>query len=184
MQSARTQPSALIQFDGASRGNPGRGASACVLFMGEGEGEGRAVPRVEHARAFIHHGRVTNNEAEYMGCIGGLRLALAHGLEKGILRIEGDSKLVIEHLFGSYKCRAPNLMKYYHQALELIKRFTHVEGVWIPREKNSLADSLCNVALNKRVSLRESMFAVTAFDVSEHLKSKFPGFDIVVETKK
>ena len=177
MQSAR---SAIIQFDGASRGNPGRGASACVLFFCVGAA---GAARVEHARAFMHHGRVTNNEAEYMGCIGGLRLALAHGLEKGILRIEGDSKLVIEHLFGSYKCRAPNLMKYYHQALELIKRFAHVEGVWIPREKNTLADSLCNVALNKRVSLRESMFAVTAFDVSEHLKSKFPGFDIVVETK-
>jgi len=164
-----------IQFDGASRGNPGRGASACVLFINGNDGV-----RSEVDRAFVQHGKVTNNEAEYMGCIGGLRLAIANGLEGGLLRVEGDSKLVIEHLFGGYKCRAPNLMKYYHQALALIRRFSHVEGIWIPRERNARSDGLCNVALNKRTCLKERMFEVEEFDVTRHLHDKFPGFEIIL----
>jgi len=166
----------LLQFDGASRGNPGRGASACTLSLMSKDG-----PR-EIDRAFMYHrGIVTCNAAEYMGCIGALRLALDNGLDGGIIRVEGDSKLIIEHLFGNYKCRSRNLMNYYHEAMAIISKFKHVEGIWIPREKNGRADALCNIALNKSLCHKESMFAVNTFNLQKHLEHKFPGFGFGVE---
>jgi probable phosphoglycerate mutase len=126
-----------ITFDGASRGNPGPGSSAAVLWQGGARVGERAVKHPRH---------VTNNEAEYGGLLVGLELARDHGVET--LAVEGDSKLVIEHVFGTWKCKCPRLMPLRQRARDLVGAFKSVSGRWIPRERNGAADALCNAALD------------------------------------
>jgi ribonuclease HI len=131
----------LLQFDGASRGNPGFGSSAAVL-----SDQGKQI-NVCYKRL---PGKVTNNQAEYMGLLSGLKMALHLGITE--LQVEGDSKLVIEHLFGSWECKHPRIVPYYQEARKLLKRFNFINGRWIPREQNKDADSYCNLALDRNVS--------------------------------
>lgn len=130
----------ILRFDGASRGNPGRGSCAAVLFDKDTiEGQVyKALP-----------GMVTNNEAEYMGLIAGLKYLQNLKIEE--VQIEGDSKLVIEQIFGSWQCKHPRLKPYYQMVKELLKSFKFINGRWIPREQNNVADSYCNRALDEKL---------------------------------
>lgn len=131
-----------IRFDGASRGNPGRAASAAVLWNPSGE--------QVHCVYRSHSKPMTCNVAEYLGLIAGLRLALDNGVRRII--VEGDSKLVIEQVFGKWECRHVGLRSLHHTARELVGRFDAVVGRWIPREKNGDADKYSNHALNTNTS--------------------------------
>jgi len=134
---------AILRFDGASRGNPGKGASAAVLFDRDG-----AVLQ----QAFQRHGRpVTNNEAEYSGLLAGLNMAHHVGVRR--LTVEGDSKLVIEQVFGKWECRHARMRALHAAARALVRQFESADGRWIPREKNHVADALCNKALDTKASL-------------------------------
>jgi len=126
-----------ITFDGASRGNPGPGSSAAVLWQ-----NGARVAQAAKA----HPGRVTNNEAEYMGLLLGLQLALDRQVPR--LLVAGDSKLVVEQVFGTYACRHPRLQPLNRQAKALAARIGAVQAQWIPRHQNAAADALCNAALD------------------------------------
>jgi len=128
----------VLRFDGASRGNPGHGSCAAVVI------ENNQV--IQHTFRRLP-GIVTNNQAEYMGLIAGLRMAAAYGFKE--IQIEGDSKLVIEQLFGSWECKHPRIKSHYKTAKELLKFFDFVNGRWIPREQNKEADAYCNLALDK-----------------------------------
>lgn len=129
----------VLRFDGASRGNPGRGSCAAVLFDKD-EIIGQTYK--------VLPGMVTNNEAEYMGLIAGLKYARSLGVEE--IQVEGDSKLVIEHLFGTWLCKHPRLKPYYETAKQLFKEFKFINGRWIPRERNDVADAYCNRALDAK----------------------------------
>jgi len=135
-----------LRFDGASRGNPGKGSSAAVLFDGAGACLGQAYRRLD--------GSVTNNEAEYTGLLAGLRLLCSKELSGMCLVVEGDSKLVIEQVFGSWKCKDARMKALAGAAKELVRELKDVRGFrtiqsrWIPRERNSAADALCNAALD------------------------------------
>lgn len=128
----------ILKFDGASRGNPGIASSAAVLL------ESGVVIKDTYQRL---SGKRTNNQAEYLGLIAGLRMALFMGITE--LQVEGDSKLVIEQLFGNWQCKHPVLKKYYQTAKELLKQFQFINGRWIPREQNKEADAYCNYAIDK-----------------------------------
>ena len=129
----------VLRFDGASRGNPGKGSCAAVLFDKD-KVEGQVYKALP--------GMVTNNEAEYMGLIAGLKYLQSLKIEE--VQVEGDSKLVIEQLFGSWQCKHPRLKPYYQTVKELLKGFKFVNGRWIPREKNDIADACCNRALDAK----------------------------------
>lgn len=136
-----------LQFDGASRGNPGPASSAAVLLQGD---------QMIHYAYTPLKGKMTNNQAEYMGLIVGLRMAIQQNIPQ--LHIEGDSQLVIQQLFGTWKCQHPKMKPLYQEVKRLLKSFTYVDGKWIPREKNSQADHYCNQALNTRTSHGEELW--------------------------
>lgn len=131
----------LLRFDGGCRGNPGHGSSAAVLY--------KDSKKVDYAYTCLP-GKVTNNESEYMGLILGVRMAIHHGVQQ--LNIEGDSQLIIEHLFGTWECKHPRMKKYYQEAKRIFKHFHFIHGRWIPREQNKEADGYCNLALDTRSS--------------------------------
>ena len=129
----------VLRFDGASRGNPGRGSCAAILFDKD---------KMEGQVYKILPGMVTNNEAEYMGLIAGLKYLQSLNIDE--VQVEGDSKLVIEQLFGSWQCKHPRLKPYYQTAKELFKSFKFINGRWIPRQQNAVADAYCNRALDAK----------------------------------
>ena len=135
----------ILRFDGASKGNPGLGGSAGVLYK-----DGNIVKYCY----YYHSTPVTNNVAEYYGLIIGMRSALLHGYDN--ITIEGDSKLVIEQVFGSWKCKHQNIIPLYNEALALKKQFKSIHGRWIAREKNTDADRYCNEAVEKQCHYGES----------------------------
>ena len=128
----------LILFcDGASRGNPGPGAYGFVLMHGED------VVFSQGARM----GVVTNNVAEYEGLLKGLEKSIELGATE--LTIKSDSQLLVRQLNGQYKVKAPHIIPLVQKAKKLLVQFQKVEITHIPREQNSMADALCNEALDR-----------------------------------
>ena len=124
-------------FDGGSRGNPGPGGSGYALFDGDIEIGSGAFPM----------GVCTNNEAEYMGVIKGLELALQMGISN--ISVYGDSLLVINQIQGLWRCKAKNLLPYLTQARNLVRKFSRITLQHVPREQNKRADELSNDAMDQ-----------------------------------
>lgn len=130
-----------LHVDGGARGNPGPAAVGVVLTAPGGE-------VIETLASFIGH--ATNNVAEYQALIAGVELALDRDV--GRLAIFSDSELIVRQLQGSYKVRNEGLRPYYEQAKALLARLEQYELKSIPREANTLADSLVNRVLDEEGS--------------------------------
>jgi len=144
---ADTQSKYKIQFDGACRGNPsniiGMGA---ILYDPDNK-----VVDTSSRKYEIEDG--TNNVAEYLSLIDGLRLAQKYRV-KNIL-VEGDSQLIINQINGKYKINSSKLLVYYKVVISLIESFDHIEFQHIRREFNKEADQLANKALDESESKQE-----------------------------
>jgi len=127
----------ILYCDGASRGNPGPGAYGFVLMH-------------EEDVVFSHGARmgvVTNNVAEYEGLLKGLEKSIELGATE--LTSKSDSQLLVRQLNGQYKVKAPHIIPLVQKAKKLLVQFKKVEITHIPREQNSMADALCNEALDR-----------------------------------
>jgi ribonuclease HI len=85
---------------------------------------------------------VSNNVAEYIALIKGLKWLVENGLYDNEVVVQGDSQLVIYQLNHIYGVHAYRIIPLYEQAQKLIKNFKKIRFEWIPREKNSDADAL------------------------------------------
>lgn len=128
----------IVYADGASRGNPGPASIGAAVFDERGQ---------EVARVSRRLGRATNNEAEYQAAIAGLEAAL--GLGGGDVELRMDSQLVVRQLEFRYKVRNPRLRPYFNRLLELKRQFNVFSVRHVPREQNSRADELANLALDR-----------------------------------
>ena len=132
----------VLYTDGASRGNPGPASIGAVLYSWV-EGE----PLVEVDRVSEAIGEATNNVAEYRAVIAGLKIAQAH--EPDLLWLRADSLLLIRQLEGRFKVKNPALIELHRQARAFLENFPYrLEHV--PREQNTVADRLANLALDLR----------------------------------
>lgn len=124
--------------DGGSRGNPGPAAYGTVVVE-------VATEKVIIEKA-AYLGIATNNWAEYNGLIAGLKL-VAELNPNATVEVRLDSKLVVEQMSGRWKIKHPDMKKL---AIEANKLFAadKVTYTWVPRDENSLADSLCNESLD------------------------------------
>ena len=129
-----------VYSDGAARGNPGPAGAGAVLT----DPEGKVLARVGK---FL--GRQTNNYAEYMGLIIGLK----HARELGAREVEvhADSELMIRQLGGRYQVKSATLKPLYDEAVRLLKGFAKVRLVHVPREQNRDADGMSNRAIDERL---------------------------------
>jgi ribonuclease HI len=126
--------------DGAARGNPGpAGAGAVIVNV-----DGHIVAKVGK---FL--GDSTNNVAEYMGLILGLKRAKAMGIKE--LDVLADSELMVKQLSGEYAVKAEHLKPLHLEAEALLKGFAEVTVRHIPREENAAADAMSNRAIDERL---------------------------------
>ncbi|KAL3764646.1 hypothetical protein ACHAWO_010450 [Cyclotella atomus] len=133
----------ILRFDGGSRGNPGIAGSGMALYDSQDGSE------IWSGCLYLGDQR-TNNEAEYMGLITGMKCALSLGVKQIV--VQGDSKLVLEQIALRWKVKSPSLKHYFDEAIELKKQFAYFETSHIERAKNSRADELANEAMDTRCS--------------------------------
>lgn len=125
-----------LYFDGSAIPNPCEVAGCAWRLLDHRDFEmvfdGEEVYEMNGER------RVTSNQAEYMGMIGGLRAAIDEGVKR--LEVLGDSELVINQMRGEYDCHAVRLVPLYRQAKALERSFINVSYRWIPRSQNEECD--------------------------------------------
>jgi len=127
-----------MYFDGASRGNPGDASLGAVI---------QALDGTELYTVKAKLGIATNNFAEYMGCIAGMKLALDKGITS--LCVYGDSKLLVQQINGVWRVNSENIKPLYKQILSLIPNFRYIQFKHVRRKFNQRADQLANEALDE-----------------------------------
>jgi ribonuclease HI len=137
----------VVRTDGAARGNPGP-ASAGAVLIALGRPDARDPLAAPDASISEYLGVQTNNVAEYTAVVRAVGL----GLELGARRLELllDSKLIVEQLAGRWRVKDAKLRLLWAEALRQLRMLP--EG-WVaahvPRAQNSLADALCNEAIDR-----------------------------------
>jgi len=125
----------ILNFDGASKGNPGLSGAGMVIYKNGEE--------IWSSCKFV--GYKTNNQAEYSALIFGLKGALSLGIKT--LSVLGDSLLVINQVNNIYKVKSVCLHDLYKEAQALKTEFDFIEFNHVYREYNKRADELSNLAL-------------------------------------
>jgi ribonuclease HI len=129
----------ILHVDGGARGNPGPAAIGVVIS----EPGGGVVEEIAETI-----GRATNNVAEYKALITGLEKARDLGARKLIIR--GDSELIIKQMRGEYRVKHPDLKGLYDEAQFLYHQFDEAKIEHNYRDKNTLADRLANLAMDRK----------------------------------
>jgi ribonuclease HI len=129
---------ATLFADGAAKGNPGPAGAGAVLF---GDG-GELLAELHKAL-----GRATNNVAEYEALILGLEEAKRRGIRR--LDVRMDSLLVVRQMQGLWKIKHPGLRPLALRAGALLAGFPARTIEHVPREENSHADRLANLAVEQ-----------------------------------
>ena len=93
-------------------------------------------------------GVCTNNYAEYKGLHCGISLAI----EKGVKRLEvfGDSLLIINQMNRKWECRHKGLRLIFDEVNVMVRSFDSITFNHVPRERNAIADSLANEAMDEQ----------------------------------
>ncbi|CAF2045779.1 hypothetical protein YC2023_109837 [Brassica napus] len=144
--SVTSDETCFIEFDGASKGNPGLSGAAAVLKTEDGS----LICKVRQGL-----GIATNNAAEYHGLILGLRHAIERGYKK--IKVKGDSKLICMQIKGKWKVNNEVLSKLHEEAKQLTNECISFEISHVLRNLNSAADEQANLAVRlpgnvKRIS--------------------------------
>jgi len=129
---------ALLQCDGASRGNPGPAALGFVISS-----DGQEL----FSRGEVL-GQLTNNQAEYRALMAGLDAVRQLGFHR--VDIAMDSELVVRQLEGRYKVKNEGLKPLHAELMATLARFADWKIRHVPRGQNAAADALANEALDSR----------------------------------
>ena len=154
----------VLEFDGASRGNPGpAGAGALIRApripsqdafddnSDAREEEEEEEEEEERCGEIIKEictslGVATVNEAEYHALITGLKAAIELGIED--IRVRGDSNLIVSQVKGDWKVKEPRLIPLHAECNEMKKKFRRFDIAHVRREFNKDADALANSAID------------------------------------
>ena len=134
-----------IYTDGGARGNPGPAAAGAAVHLMHDGVEGATIATVAE-----YLGKTTNNQAEYTAIVRGLEEAKKLGAE--IVEMVMDSELAVKQLNGIYRVRNPEIAKRYLEVHNLRQQFQKVTFRHVRREKNTEADALVNLAIDKALS--------------------------------
>jgi ribonuclease HI len=128
-------------FDGASSRE---GAGAGVVFVSPTQETISLSYKLEF--------EATNNVAEYEALVLGLRAAREMGIQE--VAVFGDAELVVQQIRNAYQAKHPRLRSYRNEVWDLVDSFFSAFNIsFIPREENTVADSLASSASIFKVPL-------------------------------
>jgi ribonuclease HI len=124
----------LLQFDGLSVPNPGKGSSGAILFSSSGE--------VIFERG-DYLGDTTNNIAEYTGLLIGIEECVKRDIKN--IKIEGDSMLVVNQISGKWQVKDAKLKVLHQSVMAMIRKYFKTVLIrHVYRDKNKDADRITN----------------------------------------
>jgi ribonuclease HI len=128
-------------FDGASSRE---GAGAGVVFVSPAQETISLSYKLEF--------EATNNVEKYEAFVLGLRATKEMGIQE--VAVFGDAELVVQQIRSAYQAKHPRLRSYRNEIWDLVDSFFSAFNIsFIPREENTLADSLATSASNFKVPL-------------------------------
>lgn len=129
-----------IYVDGASRGNPGPAAWACIFIKYNGE-------RIYQKSEYIGH--KTNNMAEYEAIINALKEA--ERWTQWQIKVFSDSQLVVRQINKEYKIKKLHLLELYDKVFNQCQKFNKVEFFNVSRNNAYIkeCDALCNKCMDE-----------------------------------
>ena len=92
----------------------------------------------------------TNNVAEYTAVVRALELATELGAREVHLLL--DSKLIVEQLAGRWRVKDAKLIPLWTAARRTLAAFDRWSATHVPRAQNSVADALCNEAIDRALA--------------------------------
>lgn len=149
-------PSFKLQFDGASKGNPGRSGIGVIIFY-------HSSKIIKAVGKYIGYG--TNNVAEFQALSFGLDLALSLNIKDIV--IEGDSMLVFQAV-ASKKCLSWHLQYFLEHILLQLNGFSTFSISHCFREINVFADFLANKVVSEGanyIELAPSDFPISCMKI-------------------
>jgi len=127
---------AVIFTDGTAKPNPGPAAIGVIMK----DEQGRLIASISQPI-----GPATNNQAEYKAIIAALEGAIRLGVDQVDLR--SDSELVVKQVKGQYRVKNASLKPLHQKIKQLQSQLQAFTIIHIPRQQNTEADSLANIAL-------------------------------------
>ncbi|XP_012481029.2 uncharacterized protein LOC105795924 [Gossypium raimondii] len=124
-----------------------------------------------------------NNMVEYEACIMGIRVAIERKIK--VLKVYGDSALVIYQLKGEWETRDPKLISYRKMVLELMNEFDDITFYYFPRDENQMADALATLAsmiqVNKLEDIKPIQMSISetpayCYSIEEEEKDGHPSY--------
>jgi len=131
----------ILYFDGKAEPNPGEGSGAAVFYTND--------TIVFEVGQYLES--TTNNQAEYIGLLVGLRKCVDLGIKT--LEVRGDSNLVIKQSSGAWKTKDSKLVPLHDEVEALKKQFDSIVFVHVKRNLNKKADALTNSIFEKKENL-------------------------------
>lgn len=128
----------LLQFDGGSRGNPGVCGCGYVILNSDSI-------IIAEGYEFLSE-KNTNNYAEYMGVIYGLKKAIELNIKN--IDIRGDSMIVVKQVLKEFACNAIHLKSLLNNVNLLLDKFDNYTIDYITRDENKYADMLANKGMD------------------------------------
>ncbi|XP_012834007.1 PREDICTED: uncharacterized protein LOC105954870 [Erythranthe guttata] len=132
VEESTSLPTWTVNVDGSSTATGG--GAGIVLTNPDGD-------EFEYAQRFEF--TASNNVAEYEALLAGIRLALAAGARK--LLIKSNSQLVVNQVLGVYEAKEDTMAKYLALAHTLLSKFESYEIRQVPRSNNIHADKLARL---------------------------------------
>lgn len=130
----------ILEFDGASKGNPGKAGAGAILRTADGG----VIARLREGL-----GIATNNAAEYRALILGMKYALKRGFRQ--IQVRGDSKLVCMQVQELWQTKNQNMAELCKEVKRLKQMFLSFNISHVLREFNAGADNEANLAVNLQV---------------------------------
>jgi ribonuclease HI len=172
----RTMSVLAIYVDGGSRSNPGPSGLGIAGYHVDNHGNRECI-----FEKGIFHENCSNNLAEYLALIEGLNYALDSDYNN--IEFYSDSKLIVEQVSGRWKVKCPDLKELSERAIArlnvLRKAGTQVTITWIPREKNVHADSLANLAMDRKTNAEYRRDVRQADKMQQHMEAMLAHEDLV-----
>lgn len=97
-----------------------------------------------------HSDRGTNNIGEWMALVLALRTVkdIVKDFPDSRIQVFGDSKLVVSQFTGMWRIKDQKFQTYCDEARSIAQAITQkLEVMWVPREKNQMADKLSKEGL-------------------------------------
>lgn len=165
-----------LYCDGGSRSNPGPSGLGITGYHVDVDGKKECV---YEKGVFLEN--CSNNFAEYLALIEALKYALTSDYKN--IEFYSDSKLIVEQVTGRWKVKSEDLKGLAGSAISkfqmLRKHGVQVTITWIPREKNVHADSLANLAMDRKATAEYRRDLRQADKMSRHMEAMLAHEELV-----